>query len=107
MTLTAMIVGLLINLFTQFIKTNESKLTGWITPERTKTINAVIALLSVATGIMVASQTPGGLASMDWQHIVTTVAEASLIIGSAAIATYHTLVKPVAKKLEEKASKSE
>lgn len=102
MTLTAMLIGLAINVFVQFLTKNDGKLTAWITPERTRTIQACVALLTITSGILVAAQTPGGLGALDWQHIINVVGESVVTIWVAVVALYVGLIKPLMSRLKEK-----
>lgn len=95
-----LVISLLAVLLTAFF--TQSKHFPWITTNHVKTIQALMVIVSVLTGLAHAASQPGGLASHDWPTTLRTLYDNALVVWLQIVALYVGVVKPLLKQSQDK-----
>lgn len=82
-----LIIGFVAMILVQLLKISPIPV---INEGNVKTIRAVIVLVGVAVAIAEAAMRPGGLAELDWNHVLTMAYDAGVVI-FAAFGSYNLL----------------
>ena len=89
--LSLALIGTILSAVLNYVKNNPN--IPWLNEQDNVRIHALVALVSVIVGVVMAAQQPGGLTAVNWGHTINVIATDGLVVAAAAFAFYQWVLK--------------